>query len=520
MAKRKDKGKDVPCFVMELPLKVDKFQGDIIDQRLEMLRRIYNCAQRKLEKQYNYFLSLEGFKKMKRKDFLKTHPFKFKNVFDKHGELLSITFTELSIPDYFSKFTHKKVDSQHTYSDFGINSSMLMNLGANAWQAWEKVIYDPEAKKIHYRKFGQLNSMSVSRKNGYLIGFSLDLKKGTVTMNINGRRQQFMKTITMPIIFGKNERQVLYEGEALKVGEENIKVLKICRRKYNGKYRYFLQMTIEGVAPTKGRTLGKGLVSIDLGTNKIAVMTDKELKMFPLAPSCYAVDKEIVLVNRQMERIRRINDPQNYKEDGTIKKGPKHWHVKEKGKFFHYKELCNRLAELERKQAAIRKLDHIQLANELLSYGNVFVIEDNDVKAWSARKKEDRKRESDGKNLSKAGLGKHVADHAPGMFVRILEQKVKSLGGMFTRVDAENAATEYDFLNDSFTNHKLEERFITLSDGKRHQRDLLAAFNLHYLDRTGFKTYDREKMKKRYGWFCDAEKKVLEERKRAKREKR
>ena len=79
-------------------------------------------------------------------------------------------------------------------------------------------------------------------------------------------------------------------------------------------------------------------------------------------------------------------------------------------------------AELERKQAAVRKQDHIALANYLLSLGNEFVIEDNDVQEWAKRKKEEKRRKSDGKNLSKAGLGKQIGNHAPSMFVTILKR--------------------------------------------------------------------------------------------------
>ena len=97
------------------------------------------------------------------------------------------------------------------------------------------------------------------------------------------------------------------------------------------------------------------------------------------------------------------------------------------------------------------------------------------------------------------------------MFVDILENKVKSLGGRFERVNTQNAASQYDFTTDSFKTgdekHKLNERAITLSNGDTHQRDMLAAFNLQHLklDEEKPKQYDTEAMAADYNRFCQLE---------------
>jgi hypothetical protein len=93
------------------------------------------------------------------------------------------------------------------------------------------------------------------------------------------------------------------------------------------------------------------------------------------------------------------------------------------------------------------------------------------------------------------------------MFVNILENKVKSLGGKLVKVDTQNAASQYDFTDGSFTKHELQERNITLSNGDTHQRDMLAAFNLQHLkyDEAEKKQYDREAMSKHYERFCELE---------------
>jgi hypothetical protein len=93
------------------------------------------------------------------------------------------------------------------------------------------------------------------------------------------------------------------------------------------------------------------------------------------------------------------------------------------------------------------------------------------------------------------------------MFVSILENKVKSLGGDLVKVDTKNAASQYDFTNNSFTKHELKERNVTLSNGDTHQRDMLAAFNLQHLqyDEKDDKLYDTEAMTADYERFCQLE---------------
>ena len=501
-------------FIMELPLTVEKFQYNELDKRFELMRRIYNTAQNKLKRQYEYLSSFKAYKDCKTKkekgDFLESHPFSFKGILNKKGEPLKITFREYDLKSYLSQFTKEKVDSQYTYSDFGINSHMLMHMGMAIWSSWKKVLYDPKAQEVSFKKYGELQSIGVDWKQKKQYGMFLDLGKGIIKLNINGRQKSQARYLTMKIKFGHKERQVWYEGDALKAGEDSIKALTIVRRKIRDKYNYFLQMTIRNNKPQKGRTLGTGRVAIDLGTCKVAVVTKDSVRLIPLAPSISSYSKELRVIQRQMERSRRANNPKKYHKDGTVKKDNRDKWVTSK----EYIRLRDIKAELERKQAAVRKQDHIALANELLSLGNEFVIEDNDVQEWAKRKKEEKKREKDGKNLSKAGLGKQIGNHSPATFVTILKNKVESLGGSFTEVDTDNGATDYDFINNEFTRHELEERYITLSDGKRHQRDTLAAFNLYHIDTTQNRVYDRLAMQRHYAWFCEKETEAVKKYKR------
>ena len=135
------------------------------------------------------------------------------------------------------------------------------------------------------------------------------------------------------------------------------------------------------------------------------------------------------------------------------------------------------------------------MANAMLSQGDTFIVENNPIDAWVRRAKETKKTKT-GKNRSKKRYGKSVANHAPAMFVTILENKVKSLGGQFHKVDPGYAATQFDFTNGVFTKHEVSERSITLSNGRTHQRDMLSAFNLQHARLEVEKAKSRDKEKK------------------------
>ena len=267
-------------------------------------------------------------------------------------------------------------------------------------------------------------------------------------------------------------------------------------------------MSIEGEKPQKGRTLGKGNVGIDIGPTTIAVSGENIVSIDKLASKCDNIQAEITRLGRKIDRSRRANNPQNFNEDGTIKRGVRlTWNDSKR-----YKALRKEMAELQRRQAAIRKQQHIDRVNTLLKEGDTFIVENNQISSWTRKAKETKVNEKTGKIQKKKRFGKSVANHAPSMFVTILENKVKSLGGKVVKVDTQNAASQFDFTNGEFTKHELKERTITLSNGDKHQRDMLAAFNLQHLkyEEQEKKQYDTEAMKEHYERFCKLEQEEIE----------
>ena len=501
-------------FVLELPLLVERYQADILNKRYEQLRQLYNYVQGKLLRQYRYFEQMKEYKaceKIKEKrDFFRAHPFHINGVLNGNKEQLDITFDKNGINGFVEKLAQKSAGPNITYADLGFTTYILDHLSASIWAAWEKKLYDFKAKRISFKKYGELDSFSSRRKvvggKVYFSGMELHLDTMKLSIKMNGKQGDNAKFITLKMLH--NPKHADYEMWALKGGGDSVKVVKVVRRLVRSQYKYYVQLTIEGEKPQKGRKLGKGNVGIDLGPTTVAISGKNVVSIDKLASKCDNIQEEITRLSRKIDRSRRANNPQNFNEDGTIKRGIKLvWNDSKR-----YKELRRELAELRRKQAAIRKQQHIERANALLKEGDTFIVENNQISGWTTRAKETKVNENTGKIQKKKRFGKSVANHAPSMFVSILENKVKSLGGEVVKVDTKNAASQYDFTDNSFTKHELKERNVTLSNGDTHQRDMLAAFNLQHLkyNETEAKQYDTEAMVADYERFCQLEQEEIQ----------
>ena len=81
-----------------------------------------------------------------------------------------------------------------------------------------------------------------------------------------------------------------------------------------------------------------------------------------------------------MDNSKRITNPQNYNNDGTIKKGKKKWLYSN-----NYKALRRKLKTLYRRKSAYIKQSHEILSNEILSLGNNVFLEKMNFSALQRR---------------------------------------------------------------------------------------------------------------------------------------
>lgn len=478
------KEKKEEVFIIKLPLKIEIWQQHILDNRFEYCREIYNCMRTKILRILSYY---KNFKEWKEIEAITDYKQKNK-LTQEFIKKYKLPFSEYGLGSYISKFLPR-------YKKYGINSTILENISSNLWKSLEKYLYG-KGKRISYKEKDSFNSYKTRLKNGIFNGIQYDLKKAELTLNVNGKRGKNGKFMTIPFVINTKSEYEMFSFSA----NNEIREISIQREFIRGRWKYYVSFTIKGEKPNKGRELGKGNVGIDLGPSSVAIVSNENVYIDELGKGIESIEKKLHKLLRKMDRSRRQNNPLQFNENGTIKKYPKgerpNWILTN-----NYIKLKNKVKELYRRKSTLLKLSHINLANEVIGYGNNFIVENNPVSAWAKRAKETTINKK-GKINKKKRFGKSITNHAPSMFIEILENKINSLGGKINKIDIRNAASQFDFTNGEKTKHQLNERRIKLSNGNTHLRDTLAAFNLQHFANN---KYNIDEMKKKYNKFCKLE---------------
>lgn len=480
------------CFVVTFPLKTEKWQEDRIDKILTLLTVRYREKQKILLDRYIHLSHSPEFKEAKNaglkalRDFMNEHK-----------------FTKYDVEKVFSDSSLSKSVTTDIMLTYGINSDIMQELSHRAWSAWEKKLYG-QGKFI--RLDNEVTLFKSRSHKGNVTGFEYSFTEMTLSMNATKPKKHTMFTIPFVV-----NRKSEYEAYAMDCEVRNIAIM---RQQIRGKNKYYVQFSFAGTPYNKGRKIGTGIVGIDPGPSKIAIVSDSEIRITTLAPSVNRDERAICRMQRKLDRSRRATNPDNYNDDGTIKRGIKLTFEKSNS----YKRTQAKLADTQRKLAAKRKIDHNILANEIIAMGNEFHVENNSFKSMQARSKETKKNDK-GKNMSKKRFGKSLANRAPSELLTILKNKVNQYAdGDYVDIPSGVACTQFDFTNGEFTKHELKERTITTSDGVVHDRDALAAFNMRFVHKKkveGKKKIEKDKenfdilaMTEAYRQFCSLEKNI------------
>lgn len=358
------------------------------------------------------------------------------------------------------------------------HSAIVQKIAYRIWQATEKCLFD-NGKEIHFKKrncFTSFEAKSVKTGIKYINGH----------LEISGHCYH--------VFIRKND---MFAKESLK---HKISFCRILRKWYKNKWRYYVQFVVD--APGKQISCANGAIGIDIGPSTIAVDSENGSFIQELNFEVESIQEEIETLNQKIDTFQRKNNPQNYNPDGTIKRNTK-----------SFKKVWNKSKpqiKLEHKRKDLYRLkrektilsQHI-LAKEILSLGNIVIIEDMQFDALAKRAKETEVNKN-GHYKSKKRFGKSILEHAPAQFLNILKYNIEKAGGLYIEVDCfKTAATQFDHTSGAFNKHKLNERFIVLDNGDIIQRDLHSAFNLRHIKilEDGNYEYDIESMNAHYADF-------------------
>lgn len=352
---------------------------------------------------------------------------------------------------------------------------------SNVWRSYEKVLFH-EGKAVNFKRKGTLNSIANQKA-----GTSMSYKNGVFYWNGGKSPNQINLAIKV------KEPSTDYEKQMMK---KEYKYFRVIRKWMKTRYKYYLQITLKGKPVNKNRATATGRVGIDIGTQSIAFVSSKDVKLLELADKVNKNHTRQCLLQRKMDVSRRVANPDNFRDDGTIKRG-----VRLKWKYSNrYITLRGQVRELQRKNAAIRLYQHNCLANYILTLGSDVFVEDMNYKGLQNRNKKTEK-DASGRFKKKKRFGKSLANKAPATFLSILDGKLKNqYGHGLYKVDKwEYKASQYNHLNQKYNKKTLSERIFQIGNNPI-QRDLYSAFLIMNADCT-LKKPDKELCDKFYPVF-------------------
>lgn len=461
-------------FVVQFPLKTESYQEDVLNKRFEMGRKIYNALVSVSQKRYQEMIKTQKYRNLM--SMLTGNKKSDKPIWDQIDQMRKdYNLTEYSL--------HADVKEMQKHFKKNMDSFTAQKIATTLWKAYKKLFYG-NGKQIYYKRYGDMNSLE-GKSN------STGIRLIKEHLSWNG--------LQIPVrIDWKNP----YEAQAM---QSEISYCRIVRKFIHNKYKFYVQVVFKGTPPKKFNSetgeikhpLGDGDVGIDIGTSTVAISSKTDAKLLILADKVQNIEDKKRRLLRKMDRSRRATNPENYKEDGTIKKQGNKKVIWNKSK--HYMNYQNQLKELYRKQADVRKYQHECLANYILSLGNNIYVEKMNFSGLQKKVTKTEKNEK-GRFKKKKRFGKSLANRAPAMLLTIINRKLAYYGLNLIEINTfKTKASQFNHITGEYHKKSLSKRWNDLN-GMKIQRDLYSAFLIMNIS-DDLENFDIEKCKDRFHTF-------------------
>lgn len=361
-------------FIVGLPLEVSPTQESIIASRFEAARQVLNACLGESLRRLSLLRQSKIFQAARAMPKGQSRAIAFIKVDKAYG------FREYDLHAYAKQFGHSWI-GEH------VDSLTVQTLATRVFKSAQRYAFG-KAGRPRFKKYGQVDSVEgktniqgIRWRDWHLEWSGLSLKA--------------MVDLTDDVV-----------AHGLK---QRIKYVRLVRRNLNGLNRFFIQLVCEGKPFQKEKNkIGTALIGLDQGPSTLAAVAP-EVGFATKKQVCEELDNrqaEIRRLQRHLDRQRRATNPENYNENGTIKKGRKTW--KTSARMITTRA---QLAEIHRVQTAYRTSLQGKIINDLLAIGNRFKTEKVSKKWWQKK------------------FGRSVRHRAPGMLETRLLRKAESAGG-------------------------------------------------------------------------------------------
>jgi hypothetical protein len=436
-----DESKYTDTFIATIRLRTNKQKVKKLLVLSECGLKLYNAvlaeALKRLKKIQNTHLYKETIK------LSKTNP-EDKEKRKQNFKYLNETFgfTNSSLQTFGTK---TKNDSKFIAEHLGTH--VCQKISTRAFKAVQKLAFK-KAKKVNFKKRGEFISLE-GKNNETFLTYS------------NG--YAFVGNLTLKCLIDPKDKWMQH---ALK---HRVKYCRLISKTVKGKQKFYIQLALEG-KPYQKYQLGTEETGLDIGPSSIAIVSDTSAELKAFCEEINYLDKEKRRHQRKMERQRRSNNPNNYNENGTIKKGKKTWVLSNR-----YKKTKSLVQEYERKIAEKRKTLHGRDINSIVQRSNVVKSEKLSYKTFQKL------------------FGKSVGRSAPSQFITRLEKRMNAYGGTYQNISTYKTKLSQTCHCGTVKKKKLSERIHNCPCGVRAQRDLYSAFLAKCVTKSGSLSFKKAK---------------------------
>ena len=425
--------------IIELPLIVNRpYISDNIDKRMEHARVIYNQAMAEKKRCYKQMSQTKEWRNLEQiiREELKKAETESKNnekkkklsksprlqeAYERKNEIMNENgFTEFGIINTvakYAKYYNKTIPSEVA----------AKTIAAPLWSAWQAFFFG-KGESVYFKKQGTQNSLTSANKSGMRF---IKHEDGTYTVLFTNQKAK-AKPVEIMVKVPDNT----YNKEMLSA---NIKQCRVVRRKEKTKYHYYVQLIVDRAPHIKEKDgipvhpLGKGRVGIAIWRGILCAVSDDKILVRKITYDLEQYERKREELSRKIEHLRRVNNPDNFNEDGTIKHGL----IDENGKRVrltwhyssNYKKLREEKRELERKERVNRTLLHNTIVYELMEMGNEFTVMDM---SFLTKKPEFDEQEpnkiSNAEYRKKKQRRKAIQDGSPAELLEKLSKKLMAAG--------------------------------------------------------------------------------------------
>ncbi len=371
-----------PSVILELPLRITPIQESTILVRLDTGRQLYNAClgeglnRLDLIRQSRDYQEIQKLPKTIDGEPNKERTKAFKQLNKKYA------FTDYDIQHY-------AVGVRDSWINEHIGVHIAQKIATRAFNAVQK------------KAFGRALGVRFKGKNQFDTLEGKNNQTGLMFEN----NTLYWSGLEIPCIVDPENKLIEYGLQ------HRIKYCRLVRRKINGRNRFYVQLILEGTPyQDPEKKIGTEEIGLDVGPGTLAIVGDTKAELKQFCSELVPKQKEKRKLQRKQDRSRRANNPQNYNDNGTVKKGAKTWKQSNR-----YKETKNDLSELDRTTAAHRKSIHGHDQNEIIAMGTRIKTEKVPYKGWQKR------------------YGKSIGFRAPSMFMSSLGRKAGNARGYFEK---------------------------------------------------------------------------------------